>query len=112
VIEKLATSLRVTFWLCPDATEADNGAVHLLMQTQIANPISLTETMNFPEEWRMFLRWGLADDWSTGQPETIMNRCQQKAEMYRSILEGWDVEDAPTQITPNVQQAYPTGSFR
>lgn len=112
LVEKLATQLRVIFWLCPDATEADNGAVHLLMQTQITNPIALTETMNFPEEWRMALRWGLADDLATGQPQTIMDRCKERAQFYKMKLEDWDVEDAPTSFAPNVQQAYPTGNFR
>ena len=112
LVEKLATQLKVTFWLCPDANEAANGEVHLLLQTQITNPTNLTETMNFPEEWRIALRWGLADDLATGQPETIMNRCKQNAEMYRTALEDWDVEDAPTSFAPNIQQAYPTGGFR
>lgn len=111
VVEKLASLLKVTFWLCPNSDEAANGAVHLLLQTQITNPSSLTETMGFPPEWRLALRWGLADDWSTGQPETIMNRCQQKAEQYRMMLEGWDVEDAATQFQPDSRAGQGRGQF-
>lgn len=104
-VNKKQSQLDVTFWLCPDSTEAANGQAHVLLQTQIANPISLTETMNFPQEWRMALRWGLADDWSTGQPKEIMDRCAQKAAMYKEILEAWDVEDAPTVMQADPRMA-------
>lgn len=103
VIDKFQTQLRATFWPCPDSSDASLGAVHFLMQVQVTNAISLTETMNFPQEWRMALRWGLADELSTGQPEAIMQRCQQRAEMYRTALEDWDVEDAPTSFAPDPQ---------
>lgn len=111
-VDKKPDRLSVTFWLCPDDTEADNGAAHLLMQVQIANPISLTETMEFPEEWRMYLRWGLADDICTGQPASIVQRCAMKAEYYRNKLEAWDVEDAPTSFQPDPRAQYVTGGFR
>lgn len=111
-VDKQATQLAVTFWLCPDTTEAANGAAHLLMQIQAANPISLTETMAFPEEWRMALRWGLADEMATGQPQTIMARCQQRAQFYRAMLEDWDVEDAQTNFAPDQRSMYSTGGFR
>lgn len=112
LVEKQATQLKVTFWLCPDSTEADNGSIHLLMQTQITNPTNLTETMNFPEEWRMYLHWGLADEISTGQPPAIVARCAQKAEYYRAILENWDVEDASTSFAPDPRMAYGNNSFK
>ncbi len=106
-VNKQATQLEVTFWLCPDTAEAANGQAHLLLQTQVAGPISLVETMAFPIEWRMALHWGLADDWSTGQPEIIMTRCSQKAEMYWAMLEDWDVEDASTSMQPDSRMAAP-----
>ncbi len=105
LVEKQAAQLQVTFWQCPNTTEVASGAVHLLMQTQIANPANLIETLAFPEEWRLALRWGLADELSTGQPETIMARCQQKADMYRQALEAWDVEDADTRFAPDMTRA-------
>lgn len=111
-VDKQATQLSVTFWLCPDATEAANGAVHLLLQAQITNPSSLTETMNFPEEWRMALRWGLADDLATGQPQTIMDRCASKAQIYRMALENWDVEDADTRFTLDTSRMQNQSEFR
>jgi hypothetical protein len=112
-VNKQATQLSVTFWLCPDDDEADNGAAHLLLQTQITNPTELDETMNFPVEWRLALRWGLADELATGQPQSIMDRCAQKAGMYRTALEDWDVEDAPTQFQADPRTGmYNGGSFR
>ena len=112
-VNKKQTQLDVTFWPAPDANDAANGAGHVLLQVQITNPETLTETMNFPIEWRMALRWGLADDLCTGQPETIMQRCAQKALMYKEILEAWDVEDAPTRFQPDSRMnMYNSGNFR
>lgn len=111
LVEKQATQLKVTLWLTPDAEEVANGDVHLLMQTQITNPAALTETMNFPPEWRIALRWGLADDLSTGQPQAIMDRCSQKAEIFRNALENWDVEDAPTSFAPDPRAGNERSSF-
>ena len=54
-VDKQQTQLRVLFWRLPDATAA-TGTVHLLLQTQVTNFIAVTETMNFPVEWRIFLR--------------------------------------------------------
>lgn len=109
---KKDTQLDVFFWLIPDATAASDGECLVLLQEQVTNFINVTETMNFPIEWRMFLRWALADELATGQPQAIMDRCQQRAEMYRQKLEDWDVEDAPTQFTPDQRAQYATGRFR
>jgi hypothetical protein len=109
-VDKQATVLNVNVWLTPDAAEAVN-TLHLLLQIQAANPIMLTDNVSFPQEWRIALRWGLADDICTGQPQAIMDRCQEKAEVYRSALEDWDVEDAPTRFTPGLQSGQQTGSF-
>lgn len=110
-VNKKQTELSVFFWLIPDATAA-TGTAHLLLQTQVTNFINVTEDMNFPVEWRIFLRWALADDLATGQPQAIMDRCSQRAERYRQQLEDWDVEDAPTQFTPDQRSQYATGKFR
>jgi hypothetical protein len=111
-VDKQATSLNVYFWLVPD-TLAAMGTAHLLLQQQIVNPVNLTETMNFPPEWGIGLVWGLADEICTGQPQTIMDRCQQRAAVYRAMLEDWDVEDAATSFAPDQRQgAYYSGGFR
>lgn len=103
-IDKQQTNLVVNFWLVPDSTEASNGTAHLLIPRQLTNFTGLTDTMNFPQEWFMGLRWGLADELATGQPEAIMSRCEQRAMAYRTMLEDWDVEDAPTSFAPDMMQ--------
>lgn len=110
-VDKQQTLLSVSFWLIPDAVAA-TGTAHLQLQTQVTNFISVTETMNFPIEWRIALRWGLADEICTGQPQAIMDRCQQRAQSYREMLENWDVEDAPTRFTPDQQVQFYSGGFR
>ena len=110
-VNKMQTQLSIFFWLIPDAIAA-TGTAHVLLQTQVTNFISVTETMNFPIEWRIALRWGLADEMSTGQPQAIMDRCQQRAQIYRAALEDWDVEDAPTRFAPDQRGGMSTGSFR
>ena len=110
-VDKQQTQLAVSFWLVPDA-QAATGSVTLLIQQQVTNLVSLTDTMNFPQEWFIFLRWALADDICTGQPKDIMDRCAGKYLFYREALEAWDVEDAATQFTPDQRSAYATGRFR
>lgn len=110
-VNKKQEELSVFFWLIPDATAA-TGTAHLLLQTQVTNFISVIETMNFPIEWRIALRWGLADELATGQPQSIMDRCQQRAISYRTMLEDWDVEDASTRFSPDSRGQYSMGKFR
>lgn len=109
-VNKQATLLSVLFWPAPDTTAA-TGTGHLVLQTQVTNFINLTETMNFPLEWRIALRWGLADELATGQPQAIMDRCQQRALAYRTMLEDWDVEDAPTRFAVSQQGHGMSGRF-
>ncbi len=110
-INKQATYLSVFFWLIPDSV-AVTGAAHLLLQTQVTNFTNVTEEMNFPIEWRLYLHWGLADLLATGQPSAIMERCAQRAEMYRTALEDWDVEDSPTWFTPDQRNQFGGTRFR
>jgi len=110
-VNKQELVLSVFFWLIPDTTAA-TGTGHVVLQEQITGPISLTETMNFPIEWRMFLHWALADELATGQPQAIMDRCQQRAERYRDALENWDVEDASTSFAPDSRGQYWGQRFR
>ncbi len=104
-VDKQATSLDVSVWLKPDASEILN-AFHLILQIQAPNPANLEENTSFPQEWRIALRWGLADDIATGQPQAIMDRCEMRAKVYREMLEDWDVEDVGTTFAPSMQRAY------
>jgi len=97
--------------MVPDTTAA-TGTVHLILQTQATNMGSLTDNDAFPVEWAMALRWGLADELATGQPQTIMARCEAKAKAYREALEDWDVEDADTRFKPDPRGLVSARSFR
>ena len=110
-VNKQQFKLDLFFWNIPDALAA-TGTVHLLVQNQITQMVSLTDTTAFPLEWSMGLRWGLADELATGQPQAIMDRCEKRATAYRQALEDWDVEDAPTSFTPDQRALYATSSFR
>lgn len=95
MVDKQAYQLNLNLWPAPDNVEVLNTAV-FLTQIQAAGPVYITDETSFPQEWRMALRWALADDISTGQPLAVIQRCQQNANKYRTALEDWDVEDAPT----------------
>lgn len=111
MVRKFATYLQVNLWPAPDATDASNTCT-LLFQVQPLGPVILSDDTSFPQEWRIALRWALAEDISTGQPQAIIDRCSKNAEIYRTQLEGWDVEDAPTYfgLDMRMQQGY--GRFK
>lgn len=111
MVDKQSTSLRVFVWNTPDAAEALNQMI-LLVQVQAANPYNLLDDVAFPQEWRIALRWGLAAELATGQPEAVIDRCERLAKVYRTALEDYDVEDGPTYFAPDFRGAYPTGGFR
>lgn len=100
-VDKQQLNLVVKFWAVPTATEA-LGTVQLLCQKQATAWTELENDVAFPVEWFQALRWGLADELCSGQPQLIMERCERKAMMYRELLEDWDVEDAPTRVTPDM----------
>lgn len=110
-VDKQATKYNVSMWLTPD-TQAATGTVHLVLKQQIAQPVALTDAMSFPLEWFMYLHWGLADEICTGQPQAIMDRCQQRAMAYLETLEGFDVETASTMFQPDPRAIYNVGGFR
>lgn len=101
-VDKQQYQLAVSFWPVPDAIAA-TGTAHLILQDQVTSPVSLTNDVGFPIEWYMALRWGLADELSTGQPASIMQRCAQKAGMYLQVLQDWDVEDTSVTFIPDAR---------
>lgn len=111
MVDKRTTSLVVNFWPTPNLQEAANIAV-LLVQMQAANPFNLEADVLFPQEWRIALRWALADDICTGQPMAIMQRCQERALTYKEQLESWDVEDASTSFSPDFRGSYSMRGYR
>lgn len=111
MVDKQAAVTNLNLWPAPDSVEVLNTAT-FLMQVQITNPLALTDNMGFPQEWRIALRWGLADDICTGQPQAIMDRCAMKAKMFRDALEDWDVEDAETRFNVDSRTYQSYGRFR
>jgi len=103
--------LNVNTWQLPDASEVQN-TLHLVIQGQVGNAVSLLDTVDFPVEWMLGLKWGLADEVCTGQPSAIVSRCQQRAQMYREALEGWDTEGVSITFSPDPQGQYSGGKFR
>jgi len=91
--QKLSNGTRLFFWMVPGDYEA-TGVVELTLRTPLASLEDVTETIQFPPEWFMALRWGLADDMCTGQPGAIIERCSARANQFRMALEDWDTEDA------------------
>lgn len=111
MVDKQAAQTNLNLWPAPDSTEAANTAT-FLMQIQAPNPIFLTDQVGFPQEWRIALRWGLADDICTGQPQAIMARCAQNSKRYRDALEDWDVEDASTMFNVDSRMYQGQGRFK
>lgn len=111
MVDKQATQTNLNLWPAPDTVEATNTAT-FLMQIQAPNPIFLSDSVGFPQEWRIALRWGLADDICTGQPMPIMQRCAERAKAYRDALEDWDVEDTPTFFNVDSRFYQNAGRFR
>lgn len=110
-INKLQSEVDVTLWPIPDTTAA-TGTLHLLIRQQITNFTGITDTLNFPPEWYMYLTWALADEKATGQPQTIMDRCEKKAFMALEKLKGWDVEDGSVYLSPDTRRGYGYSRFR
>lgn len=106
-VDKQQANLVVSFWNVPDAQGA-LSVIELLIQRQVNTPTTLSEEIIFPVEWYLALRWGLADEFATGQPEVITARCAAKAREYRQMLEDWDVEDASTSFAPDMSRGRPS----
>lgn len=98
---KLPDRVDLYVWLVPNAQAAAEGHLELVVQTLTDLPEKLTDELSFPPEWFLYLRWGLADELATGQPVTIMERCERKAKEYREMLEDWDVEDGSISFAPD-----------
>lgn len=109
--DKQLAFLYVSFYNTPDV-QAATGAVHLITRVAATNFVLTTDTIALPQEWYIALRWALADELATGQPAEIQARCSQRAGAYRTALEDWDVEDAPTFFQPDSRIQYSGGRFR
>lgn len=109
--DKQLNFLYVNLYNTPDVTAA-TGSVHLITRVAAANFVLQTDSIGLPVEWYIALRWALADDLATSQPPEVQARCAQRAGAYRTALEDWDVEDAPTYFQPDSRIQYAGGRFR
>jgi hypothetical protein len=110
-VDKQILTLNVYFWLTPNSTAA-MGMGHCVIEQQVTNAVNITDSTMFPIEWALLLEWGLADQISTGQPQSVQTRAFAMAGIYREALENWDVEDASTQLTPDPRNQQYVGRFR
>lgn len=108
--DKQVAYSRFFVWNTPDATEGLN-TLQLHVRHAVEDIQNLNERSQFPAEWRIALRWGLADEICTGQPNAIMQRCAARASAYREALEGWDVEDSPTTWAMDSRGDYSSRGF-
>lgn len=109
--DKQLTFLYVNFYNTPDA-QAATGTAHVIARVAAQNFVATSDTVGFPPEWYIALRWALADDLATGQPAEVQQRCAQRAGAYRQALEDWDVEDAPTFFQPDARANQDVGRFK
>jgi len=111
-LDKQSTAFNFWPWPIPDANGAQ-GVIHTVVRVRPQQMVQLTEQTIFPPEWAIFLRWAVADEMCTGQPQGIITRCREKMEYYRTALEGFDVEDqASTQFQVSPQMGYGRSRFR
>src|SRR6266699_4902019 len=104
-VDKQATTFNFNLWPIPDSTAA-LGTAHVLVRQRAPQMLQLNEQTQFPTEWFLFLVWSLADEICIGQPAAIMQRCAEKALLYRTMLEGFDVEDTGVQFQPDPRAGY------
>lgn len=103
-VDKQQSNVIIKFWQTPDAA----ATVSVLYQALITQPVTLTESLEFPQEWFQALSWGLADEICTGQPQEIVQRCAQRAAVFKDTLQNWDIEDVP--ITFGIDTSERNGS--
>lgn len=108
--DKQVPYLIINCWQTPDAITA-LGILHLIIQQQQPTPVALTDSLVFGPEWFLALIWGLADQFTTGQPQAVINKCKSNCEQYRTMLEDWDVEDASTTFTPDTRLQFSASKF-
>ena len=110
-VDKQQLTLNVYTWLVPDA-QAATGYMHLILQQQVGGVISLVDNLNFPIEWFLALKWNLAAQICTSQPQAVIDRCTAWATKTLDDLEAWDVEDASTSFAPDTRTMVSVGRFR
>lgn len=75
--------------------------VHLIVQRQIQDMISPSDTFDLPQEWLHAVKWGLADELSLeyGVPQEVMDRIASRAQVLREECFDFSVEDSEVYFT-------------
>jgi hypothetical protein len=110
-VDKQQAYFDISFWNTP-STSIALGTGHVIARVSAPNLTVAADNVTFPPEWTIALRWALADEIATGQSQEIQNRATLRAAAYRSDLEAFDVEDAPTFFRPDTRTGYGSSSFR
>jgi hypothetical protein len=108
--DRQSTTVTLNVWNKPGTYDVA-GQLHVVVRsvgtgnvTSVADSI----TLNFPIEWAMALRWGLAADLCTGQPDSIVQRCERQAMYYKGVLENFDVEQGGITFQPDRSNYQPS----
>lgn len=99
-VDKQSGFMGVYIWPTPDAT-AQLGTVHLVLQQQVAQGVSLSDNIAFPPEWYLCLMWSLADELAIGRPQSIQGKCSVMRERYTQEAESFDIENTAVYFTPD-----------
>jgi hypothetical protein len=110
-IDPQQTQLVVNTWLIPDANEA-TGTLHVVIKNQVTNFVGITDQMNFPVEWAMYLLWALADQRSNGQPLAVQQKCAMQAAAALEVLDEWDAEQETSILLQPDQRMMLPSRFR
>jgi hypothetical protein len=110
-VDKGLDYMKVHVAATPDA-QAATSILQVLVQGPVAHMTAISDRLDFPIEWFLFLRWALAADIATGQPQAVIDRCEGKAMQLRQALTDWDVEDASTLFSPSGQSGFSGSAFR
>ena len=73
-IDKQISTMNLYLWLSPDSV-AIQGSVHVILQQQQPNAVSLMDTLQFGPEWFLYFGWHLAHELSQGQQLAVQKKC-------------------------------------
>ena len=90
-------------YLTPDSSTSTNMQLHLVVQLPLNDVLTSSDIPDFPNEWMNCLVWNLTDQLALeyGVPMNARQEIAQRAIMYRTMLDDWDVEASSTFFAPD-----------
>jgi hypothetical protein len=98
----------LNLYLTSDTLSSTRYTLYMVVQVPLADVLDDgTADPQFPNEWYSTLVWNLADEIAVenGVPEKRRQEIALKANMYKSKLEDWDVENESTFFVPDMRQS-------